>query len=337
MRLSSHNKTVSIFISMVLVLMLIPLSVARAQTVATVGYTISPSVFPLGQSSSALLCMSPLSTADTLSFSQNDVIGFQFDTSIGSVTNVDPTVLVHSSTLSSTDFQTLQNTANGYKLTITYTNATTKTFTYTDTVCARVTFTSGATVGTTIIKYSSKFTGIAGIVGNLPYLTVSVVDFPTGTPGPKGDKGDKGADGTSPDLTSVLARLSVLESKVGVTSPPSGGSGGSGGNSSALGVSVSGTFHGDANQIFNLQFYFGSNCQNIGTPPNQTGQFIGEVPILLGTIQVQTDAMGDAKYSLSFLVPGTPTGGFVNAQATSLDGNSSKVTACQSVTISSLD
>src|SRR5579885_2183826 len=137
------NRTITTFLSLVLILISIPVSAVMAQSPATAGFTISPSVFPIGHSSSALLCMSPLSTAGALTFDQNDVIGFQFDNSIGTVTAMDPAVLVHSSTLVPADFQTRQNPVNGYKLTITYINTNSKQFNYTDTICAKVTFTAG--------------------------------------------------------------------------------------------------------------------------------------------------------------------------------------------------
>src|SRR5258707_511486 len=77
---------------------------AGAQAAPTVGFTLSPSVFTTGQSSSTLLCMSPSNTAGTLMFNQNDVIGFNFDNSIGTVTAVNSPLSVHSSTISATDF-----------------------------------------------------------------------------------------------------------------------------------------------------------------------------------------------------------------------------------------
>src|SRR6185369_16441265 len=102
----------AIILSSLLLLLPVRFSPTLAQTALTVGFTISPSVFAAGQSSSALLCMSPLPTADTLTFNQNDVIGFQFDNNIGTVTSVESPVSVHSSTLLPTDFDAHQNQVN---------------------------------------------------------------------------------------------------------------------------------------------------------------------------------------------------------------------------------
>src|SRR5882724_9393309 len=165
---------------------------ARAQSTSTVGFTLSPSVFLQGQSSSTLLCMSPLNTAGALGFNQNDVIGIIFDNAIGTVTAINSPLSVHSSTLSASDFTATLGAANPNKIIITYTSASSKQFSYTDTICAKVTFTSSVTLGSALVRYSSKFTGLAGVVGNLPYLSASIVDFPTG---PKGDKGDTGSTG----------------------------------------------------------------------------------------------------------------------------------------------
>src|SRR6266700_1186909 len=151
-------------------------------TPPTAGFTISPSTFPPGQSFSALLCLSPLNTAGPLTFDQNDVIGFTFDSSFGTVTSIDTPILVHSSTLSPSDFTAHLGTSNPNKVTITYITADSKQFAYTDIVCAKVTFTTSNTVGSTLLRYSSKFTGLAGVVPNLPYLTTSVVEFPIGPP-----------------------------------------------------------------------------------------------------------------------------------------------------------
>src|SRR6201999_2614382 len=107
----------------------------------------------------------------------------------GTVTAVNAAVMVHSSTLTTSDFTVVMGAANHNKITITYTSAGAKQVAYSDTVCAKVTLTASATVGSGLVRYSSKFTGLAGVVGNLSYLAASVVDFPTG---PKGDKGDPG-------------------------------------------------------------------------------------------------------------------------------------------------
>src|SRR5438105_2254209 len=119
MRNLSFAKTATALI-LTLLLMLLParFSPVLGQTTASAGFTISPSVFSTGQSSSALLCMSPMPAADTLTFNQNDVIGFQFDNSLGTVTSVESPVSVHSSTLAPEDFEAHLNQVNHNKLSI---------------------------------------------------------------------------------------------------------------------------------------------------------------------------------------------------------------------------
>jgi len=174
---------------------------AQTQTSPSVNFTISPSIFPQGQSTSALLCMSPSNTATGLTFNQNDVVGYTFDSSIGTITAIDTPLMVHSATLLSSDFAAhLGGPGNPNKIVITFTTAVTKPFSYTDTICAKITFTTSSTLGSALIRYSSKYTGLAGVMGNLPYLFVSVVDFGVGLQGPKGDKGDPGSDGAQGNI-----------------------------------------------------------------------------------------------------------------------------------------
>src|SRR5690242_8097582 len=113
MRKQMFTKAISAIL-LASILILSPVSFARAQTqtTPTVGFTLSPSVFPQGQSTSTLLCMSPLQTAGALEFNQNDIIGFNFDSSLGTVTGVDSPISVHSSSLSASDFTSHVSTAN---------------------------------------------------------------------------------------------------------------------------------------------------------------------------------------------------------------------------------
>jgi len=229
-------KKFQMLLAIVLALAIVPIVVqsARAQTGPTVIFTVNPSILPAGQSVSTLLCASPSNTASGLTFNQYDVLGFNVNLGIGMITAVGDSVIVNSSTLSASDFTVSQNKSktqpqNNNKIAITYNTATTKQFSYADTICATVTLTTSSTPITSTILYSSKFTGLAGVIGNLPYLTLSVVGFPAGPPGPQGQqgiqgiqgiqgvKGDtgpqgpQGAPGTSPDLTSLMAQLSALQ------------------------------------------------------------------------------------------------------------------------------
>src|SRR5215831_15762631 len=119
-RLTFAKTTASLILIAILILLPVRFSSALAQTTPTVGFTISPSVFAAGQSSSALLCLSPLPDAGSLAFNQNDVVGFQFDGSIGTLTSVDSPLSVHSTTLGLADFDVHLNQANHNKLSIIY-------------------------------------------------------------------------------------------------------------------------------------------------------------------------------------------------------------------------
>src|SRR5262249_9764400 len=144
---------------------------------------------------SGLLCGSPSNTSGALTFNQNDFFGFDISTGIGAVTAVESPVMVNSSTLSASDFDVSLNQVNHNKIRVLYTNAATKQFSYADTICAKITMTTSSTPINSTVLYSSKYTGIAGVMANIPYLTVSVVNFPAGPAGPQGLQGLPGNDG----------------------------------------------------------------------------------------------------------------------------------------------
>src|SRR6185295_11802329 len=91
-------------------------------------------------------------------------------------------------------------------------------------------------------------------------------------------------------------------------------------------LSVSGTFNSTPNSTFTLQFFFGSLCDASGH------QFIGAIPLPLGSMAVHTDVNGDAPYSFSFDFPSGKTTGFVNSTATDASGNTSEFSTCLGVT-----
>src|SRR5882762_8752337 len=90
----------------------------QAQTNPTVSFTVSPSVFAQGQTTSALICMSPLNTAGTLGFDPNDFIGYILDSSLGTVSSVDNPISVRSSTLLPSDFTVKLGVGNHNKIVI---------------------------------------------------------------------------------------------------------------------------------------------------------------------------------------------------------------------------
>jgi hypothetical protein len=90
-------------------------------------------------------------------------------------------------------------------------------------------------------------------------------------------------------------------------------------------LSLRGTFNSTPNQTFTLQFFFGSGCDASGH------QFVGAIPIPLGSMMVSTDSNGDAPYSFSFEFPVGRSSGFVNSTATDATGNTSEPSACLAI------
>src|SRR4029079_4652792 len=78
---------------------------------------------------------------------------------------------------------------------------------------------------------------------------------------------------------------------------------------------------------FTLQFFFGSGCDASGH------QFTGAIPIPIGSLQLTTDADGNAPYTFSFEFPAGTQSGFVNSMATDAGGNTSEASGCLAVTI----
>jgi len=95
--------------------------------------------------------------------------------------------------------------------------------------------------------------------------------------------------------------------------------------SDAATLNLSGTFNSTPNSKFTLQFFFGSGCDASGH------QFTGAIPIPLGSLQVTTDANGDAPYTFSFEFPAGQSSGFVNSNATDSSNNTSEFSSCLAV------
>jgi hypothetical protein len=93
-------------------------------------------------------------------------------------------------------------------------------------------------------------------------------------------------------------------------------------------ITVSGTMSASANTTYGLEFFLGGSCDS-----GQGHQFIGMLPLMLGTGNVSTDATGNASYSFTFNIPGSTTvsSGFVNATATDPVGNTSEFSLCAPV------
>jgi len=151
------------------ILLLLP-AAAPAQTGSRVAFSINPTEFAIGQKSSAVLSVFCVSTVP-LTVSPGDTFSFFFDASVGTVSSIKAPPSVASSSLLAGDFA---GTSGPNQVTITYTGQT-KAFSFGDTVSVEVAFTAGAKVGTGKVSFSSRFTG--SVNGNLPYTTVSIVDF----------------------------------------------------------------------------------------------------------------------------------------------------------------
>ncbi|MEK6322314.1 MAG: FG-GAP-like repeat-containing protein [Acidobacteriota bacterium] len=93
-------------------------------------------------------------------------------------------------------------------------------------------------------------------------------------------------------------------------------------------ITVAGTLSATPNTAYTIQFFFGSSCNS-----GQGHQFIGTIPVLLGTTLVTTDGSGITNYNVSLPLTATATsGGFVNATATDPVGNTSELSGCTQVT-----
>jgi hypothetical protein len=94
-------------------------------------------------------------------------------------------------------------------------------------------------------------------------------------------------------------------------------------------ITVAGTMSASANTIYGLEFFLGGSCDS----GSQGHEFVGTIPVLLGTGNVSTDGAGNASYSFTFPIPGSTTvsNGFVNATATDPVGNTSEFSLCAPV------
>jgi hypothetical protein len=144
---------------------------AQAQS-GPVGFGASPNEFRAGQTGTVRLYTSS-STSSLLTLSTGDTFNFFFEPSIGSVTAIAGLVSVDSSTLSAADFSASLVPAQN-QVVVTY-NGQPKTFAYGNIVSLEISLTASGQTGSGKISFSSRFT--SAVNGNLPYTTVSIVDF----------------------------------------------------------------------------------------------------------------------------------------------------------------
>ncbi|MBI3949413.1 MAG: collagen-like protein, partial [Acidobacteria bacterium] len=160
----------------------------------TPSFTISPSLFPASGNTAAILCITNSNPNSTANIVADDVFSFSVSCRGLSFNPTVDQILVNSSALLPSDFD-VHVDATGRVVSFRYVNSTAKRFAYLDSVCAKVTLRGGADIETC----AAQFTGPANTPRyNAPsplFMTVSIVDFPTGPPGPPGPRGDPGPQG----------------------------------------------------------------------------------------------------------------------------------------------
>jgi hypothetical protein len=204
------------------ILVLVPAG-ARAQTGSRVAFSVNPIEFAAAEKSSAVLSVFNVSTVP-LTLSPGDTFTFFFDASVGTLTSIVASPSVTSATLSSGDFA---GSLGPSQVTITYSGQA-KPFSYGDTVSVEVAFTAGGRIGTGKVSFSSRFSG--SVNGNLPYTTVSIVDFANSGVTAVSHDGTLNGDGTPG------APLGVVAGTVAIAHDPT--LLGNGTNGTPLGVAV---------------------------------------------------------------------------------------------------
>lgn len=174
--MKSVRTVVTLLLALFLVVPIAMLPV-HADVPSPLAFSMSPSAFALGQTSSTFICMTqqtnPAQPPTTLAFNTGDKASFVFDPAIGTVTSVDSPITVRSSTLAASDFTAALGASNNNKVVLTYTAGASKAFNFGDCVCAKVNFTANASAAAGFVRFSNKFTGTNG---TLPSLVVSIVD-----------------------------------------------------------------------------------------------------------------------------------------------------------------
>jgi hypothetical protein len=112
----------------------------------------------------------------------------------------------------------------------------------------------------------------------------------------------------------------------GLTKASSAGSAAAAVTPAAASITISGTLTATPNAAMTLQFFIGTGCSGTGD------EFLGSLPVLLGTSNVTTDSTGSAAFSVTLTLPaGAPAVGFVNASATNPNGSTSTFAQCTAI------
>jgi len=144
----------------------------QAQTGARVTFAMNPAIFRAGQPAAAELSVTSVST-NPLTLSPGNIFTFFLDSSVGAVSSFTTPISVSSASLLAGDFS-VSFGANHSQINLTY-NGPSKTFAFGDSVTVKISFTAGAQAGTGKLSLSSQF--VSPVNGNLPFTTVSIVDF----------------------------------------------------------------------------------------------------------------------------------------------------------------
>jgi titin len=138
---------------------------------------------------------------------------------------------------------------------------------------------------------------------------------------------DLGPPGPTPNPGNQLTGANRLQNYPEVKTAMVSGTSGKLGLAAAT-ITVSGTLSASANTGYGLEFFLGGSCDS-----GQGHQFIGSIPVLLGSGNVSTDGTGNASYAFTFPIPSSSTvsSGLVNATATDPLGNTSEFSLCAPV------
>jgi hypothetical protein len=140
---------VSLFPLLSIVALLIPVPSAFAQSTSSVGFSITPALFPAGQAVSAFVCITSTGATVPATLQTGDRFMFSIGASIGAVTSLGTPLYVNSSTLAAADFSAAFGSSNN-QVVVTY-NGTAKTFAYGDSIYAKVNFTASSQIGSATV------------------------------------------------------------------------------------------------------------------------------------------------------------------------------------------
>jgi hypothetical protein len=173
MRLLNRVNSVLVFLFGIGLFSISPFATAvQAQTGQRITFGVNPSIFRAGQLARAELSISSVSTYP-LTLSAGNTFIFFVDGSFGTVLSLTTPITVNSSSLLESDFTASLGPSQG-EINITYIGQP-KTFVFGDSMSLNVALLASAQSGPGKLSLSSQFVSVVN--GNLPFTTVSIVDF----------------------------------------------------------------------------------------------------------------------------------------------------------------